>query len=127
MVALTRTEDDWQQQTDELIALASILQGDFTLTDGPDVTGDPEQDTTALLEHNCCCEQLQCTVTVRADLPSDGINVKVYSLCYCLQQAGQADALRLVHEFSHWLNTSLCCLRLLASQSWMEHAGVYST
>ena len=133
MVALTRTEDDWQQQADELIALAAILQGDFNLIAGPDVTGDTEQDTTALLEHDCCCEQLQCTVTVRADLPSDGIDVKVCAILEMpVTHAGEADVLRLIMNCVHgrpFLLTSTGCfpLRWLANQSLMEQAGAFST
>lgn len=77
MVVLTRSEDDWQQQADELVALASILQSDFSLTGGPELTGDAEQDTAALQHHSACCEQLQCIVAVHVDLPAEGINIKV--------------------------------------------------
>lgn len=87
MVVLERTEDDWQQQADELVALASILQNDFRLTAGPEVTGDAEQDTGALLSSGHCCEQLACIMTVHVDLPSDGVDIKVHHarrkpMCY---------------------------------------------
>ena len=77
MVVLARSEDDWQQQADELVALASILQSDFRLTGGPGLSGDAEQDTAALQHHNACCEQLQCILAVHVDLPAEGISIKV--------------------------------------------------
>ena len=80
MGLLTCCEDDWQQQLDELVALASILDKDFTLTRGPEVTGDLEQDISALALASPRSEQLQCSAAVRVVLPAGGIVIKV-----CLQ------------------------------------------
>ena len=77
MGVLMRSEDDWQQQLDEVVALASILDKDFTVTAGPGVTGDAEQDLTSLALAQPCSERLQCTATVRATLPSGIITIKV--------------------------------------------------
>lgn len=71
-----RSEDDWQQQLDEFVALAAILDKDFTLTAGPGVTGDAEQDLTSLTLAQPCSERLQCTATVRITLPSGTITIK---------------------------------------------------
>lgn len=77
MGVLVRTEDNWKQQLDEVVALASILDKDFALTAGPDVTGDIEQDILALTFANPCSEQLQCTATVRVAVPAGGLVIKV--------------------------------------------------
>ncbi len=83
MVVLTRTENDWQQQLDEVVALASILDKDFTLTAGPAVTGDTEQDISALALASPCSEQLQCNAAVRVALPSGGMTIKVQKSYGC--------------------------------------------
>lgn len=77
MAILERSEDDWQQQADELVALASILQNDLRLIAGPELTGDTEQDTAALCSHSSCCEQLEFVIAAHMDLPTGGINFKV--------------------------------------------------
>lgn len=77
MTILQRSEDDWQQQADELVALASILQHDFRLTAGPELTGDTEPDTAALCNQSPCCEQLECIAAVHVDLPTEGIHLQV--------------------------------------------------
>ena len=84
MGILTRSEDDWQQQLDEVVALVSILDRDFKLTAGPGVTGNTEQDLAALTLASPCSEQLQCTAAVHIALPAASISIKVItavSLC----------------------------------------------
>ena len=65
-----RSEDDWQQQLDEVVALAAILDKDFAVIAGPGVTGNTEQDLTALALANPCSERLSCIATVRIVLLS---------------------------------------------------------
>ena len=55
-----RSEDDWQQQLDEVVALAAILDKDLAVTAGPGVTGKPEQILTALALANACSDWLSC-------------------------------------------------------------------
>lgn len=73
---MTRTEDDWQQQLDEVVALASILDTDFTLTAGPEVSGDIEQDISALALASPCSEQLECTAVVHVAFPSGVMTIR---------------------------------------------------
>ncbi len=81
MGVMTRTEDDWQQQLDEVVALASILDTDFTLTAGPEVSGDIEQDISALALASPCSEQLECTAAVRVAFPSGVMTIRVCLHC----------------------------------------------
>jgi hypothetical protein len=81
MGVMIRTEDDWQQQLDEVVALASILDTDFTLTAGPEVSGDIEQDIAALALASSCSEQLECTAAVRVAFPSGVMTIRVCLHC----------------------------------------------
>ena len=81
MGVMTRTEDDWQQQLDEVVALASILDTDFTLTAGPEVSGDIEQDISALALASPCSEQLECMAAVHVAFPSGVMTIRVCLQC----------------------------------------------
>ena len=74
---MSPSEEDWQQQVDEITALASILDQDFSLTAGPSVSGNNEEDVTALTAAEPCSAHLQCTAAVRVVLPSGKILIKV--------------------------------------------------
>ena len=107
MGIVMRTEDDWQQQSDEVVALASILDTDFTLTAGPEVSGDIEQDISALVLASPCSEQLQCTAAVRVALPAGELTimVRLYFLfaMHSLTCGFQTYAASWLHSLSTWL------------------------
>lgn len=71
------SEQDWQQQADEIVALASILDQDFSLTAGPTVSGNTEEDVAALTAAEPYSRQLQFTAAVHVVLPSSKILIKV--------------------------------------------------
>ena len=74
---VTPCEQDWQQQVDEIVALASILDQDFSLTAGPTVSGNTEEDVAALTAAEPHSEQLQFTAAVHVVLPFSKILIKV--------------------------------------------------
>lgn len=77
-----------QEQKDEVVALASILDQNFSLTAGPSTSGNMEDDVAALAAAETCSQQIQCTAAVHVVLPSGRILIKVLtarnaSHCYC--------------------------------------------
>ena len=75
------SEEDWQEQKDEITAMASILDHSFNLT-GPSTSGNIEDDVAALLAARPSSQQIQCTAALHVVLPSGKIFVKVTSVCY---------------------------------------------
>lgn len=86
-----------QEQKDEVVALASILDQNFSLTAGPSTSGNLEDDVAALAAAEACIQQIQCTAAVHVVLPSGRILIKVLtacnaSHCYCYSLAASAAA-----------------------------------
>lgn len=83
------SEEDWQEQKDEIIALASILDQSFSLT-GPSTSGNIEDDVATLIAAEPSSQQIQCTAALHVVLPSGRIHIKVtavYFRCYQLRAA----------------------------------------
>lgn len=80
------SEEDWQEQKDEIMAMASILDQSFSLT-GPSTSGNIEDDVTALTAAEPSSQQIQCTAALHVVLPSGTILIQVTSVhyrCYVL-------------------------------------------
>lgn len=63
------------------MALASILDQNFSLTAGPSTSGNLEDDVVALAAAAPCTQQIQCTAAVHVMLPSGRILIKVLTAC----------------------------------------------
>lgn len=75
------SEEDWQEQKDEIMAMASILDQSFSLT-GPSTSGNIEDDVAALVAAEPSSQQIQCTAALHVVLPSGKILIQVTSVCY---------------------------------------------
>lgn len=60
-----------------MTALASILDQNFSLTAGPSISGNSEDDVAALAAAELCSQQIQCTAAVHVVLPSGKIDIQV--------------------------------------------------
>ncbi|KAL3133812.1 hypothetical protein ABBQ32_008286 [Trebouxia sp. C0010 RCD-2024] len=69
------SEEDWQEQKDEIMAMASILDQSFSLT-GPSTSGNIEDDVAALVAAEPSSQQIQCTAALHVVLPSGKILIQ---------------------------------------------------